>query len=169
MVSWIVLPQKKGLSLDLVTGKEESNGVCTEVILQALRSTCKIYIERSTCDKSVHRIVWSADGIREGFQNCRKEYDTADNGLQASGNGRDFKITSVVTRHSRPSWSIHISGQPILYLKWKRRDSIQIGNAHTYTHYQAQSSQFQLTRKKRNNIWRDALLPSLLVPDLFHW
>ena len=30
---------EKGLSLDLVTGKEESNGVCTEVILQALRST----------------------------------------------------------------------------------------------------------------------------------
>ena len=77
---------------------------------------------------------------------CRKEYDTA------SGNGRDFKITSVVTRHSLPSWSIHISGQPI-----SENEDIPFKYAHTYYIYTLpstvlQSSHFQLTRKKRNNI-----------------
>ena len=96
----------------------------------------KIYIERSTWDKRVHRTVSAAYGIREGFQNMQKRIWHG-NGLQASGNGREFKITSVVTRHSLPSWSIHISGQPISYLKWKSRNSIQIGmrtHIHTTKH-----------------------------------
>ena len=77
----------------------------------------KIYIERSTWDKSLHRTVWSADGIREGFQNMQKriwhgkrEWEGFQNNLSGD------QALSAIMEHTylRAAY------------KWKWRHSIQI-------------------------------------------